>query len=396
MSLRIALIVPLLVATLRACEEAPVTEADAAALERSVGVNLHLEYDGSPYVQADRMAAALRFLGISQARDAAMRSGPGRLYRFVAVAKAGVRLDLFISRDIAGQLASLQALEARSPGAVAAIEGPNEANHEPFANGVAGDPRALQAYQAQLYRRAHAASGLAPLPVVSFTYWPPLGGMADAGNFHAYPAALKPIAPQLAWQRRLAEAVQPRGAPVVCTETGFPTAGKDALSEARQAELEPILLLENFRAGVRTTYLYELFDEHSDAGTAKADRENHWGLFRYDGSPKPAAVAIHRLMGLLRPGASVGGGDRPAPWVSLAGLGLRVLRVRRPDGVRLSFAWWLDGGTGRRIAVSSSAGAQVIDLATGAETHISGGREWARSGGGALVFVQKTRKPGDV
>ena len=398
MTLRLALVIPLLVAAARSCGSAPpVTFADADVLRRSVGVNLHLEYDGTPYGDVSAARTALRFLAVTEARDAALRSGPERLSRFAEIADAGVHLDLFVSRDIPAQLASLHTLTVETPGAVASIEGPNEANHEPFADGVVGDVRAVQAFQARLYTQAHSTPGLAALPVVSFTYWPPLGGQADMANFHAYPSTSKAISPQLAWQRRLAAAVQPQGSPIVCTETGFTTGGADPISEAQQAELEPILLLENFRAGVRRTYLYELFDERDDRRAAAPDRENHWGLFRYDGRPKPAAYTIRRFMTLLQ-GAVPSVSNRPTPraWVKVSGRSLRVLRVQRADGVRLSFTWWPDAvyKPRRPVDVSSHEGVQVIDLASGRETSLASGQSQAPSGASPLVFVQMPVRPG--
>ena len=400
MTLRLALVIPLIVAAARSCGSAPpATFADADVLRRSVGVNLHLEYDGTPYGDLSATRTALRFLAVTEARDAALRSGPEGLSRFAKIAEAGVHLDLFVSRDIPAQLASLRTLAVHTPGAVASIEGPNEANHEPFAGGVVGDVRAVQAFQARLYRYAHSTPGIAALPVASFTYWPPLGGQADMANFHAYPSISKAIAPQLAWQRRLAAAVQPQGSPIVCTETGFTTGGANPISEAQQAELEPILLLENFRAGVRRTYLYELFDERDDHRAASPDRENHWGLFRNDGQPKPAAYTIHRFMTLLQ-GEQSSTPTRPTPrnWVTLSGRALRVLRVQREDGVRLSFTWWPDAVSEphRPVAVSSHEGVQVVDLASGRETSLPSGLSQAPSGASPLVFVQMPVRSGHL
>jgi hypothetical protein len=39
--------------------------------------------------------------------------------------------------------------------------------------------------------------------------------------------------------------------------------------------------------GVVRLYLYELLDDRPG---------NHWGLFRTDGSPKPAAEAVRKLL----------------------------------------------------------------------------------------------------
>ena len=73
----------------------------------------------------------------------------------------------------------------------------------------------------------------------------------------------------------------------MATETGYHTLarpGRAGVSEAAAAIYIPRLLLNNFAAGVKRTFLYELLDE----GMSPHDNEQHWGLVRYDGAPKPA------------------------------------------------------------------------------------------------------------
>jgi hypothetical protein len=64
----------------------------------------------------------------------------------------------------------------------------------------------------------------------------------------------------------------------------------------------PRLLLEEWRIGVRRTYLYELVDTDASLG--------HFGLMRGDGSRKPAFYAVQNLISLLNdPGPSFSPGD---------------------------------------------------------------------------------------
>ena len=58
------------------------------------------------------------------------------------------------------------------------------------------------------------------------------------------------------------------------------------------------VLLAGFQAHSALTVLYELFDE-AMGYTGGAAFEDHWGLFAADGTPKPAATALHTLMLLL-------------------------------------------------------------------------------------------------
>ena len=392
MRLRLALIGVVVSAAVRACgAPPPVSRGDADTFRDSVGVNTHLGYDATPYADPLRTLAALRFLGVTRVRDSALREGLRTLPRYAALTDGGVQLDLFVNRGIDEQLARVDRLLARAPGALQSLEGPNEANHEPFDTADRSGARAAQAYQAQLYRRAHAWPRLARLPIFNLTYWPPLSGQADAANFHAYPGPRESIARVLGWQRRLASAVQPRGSAIVCTETGFTTAGREAISEPRQAELETILLLENFRAGVKQTFLYELFDEQGESRSSAGDREHHWGLFRYDGSPKPAALAVRRLMQVLTSAPGVQPRSSAAS-IILSGSRFRSLRLHRRDGAQVTFVWRVDPSASSAAIifaeVASGASDRVVNLATGQMNPLVVGRNSVDLMASPLAFIE--------
>jgi hypothetical protein len=55
--------------------------------------------------------------------------------------------------------------------------------------------------------------------------------------------------------------------------------------------------LDGAESGFYRTYIYELLDEKPDP--LNNQPEYHFGLFRADHSPKPAATAIHNLVGFL-------------------------------------------------------------------------------------------------
>ena len=56
-------------------------------------------------------------------------------------------------------------------------------------------------------------------------------------------------------------------------------------------------MLDAVAQGVPATYLYELLDEWPDPNNT--DREQHFGLFNNDGTPKQAAAALHNLTTIL-------------------------------------------------------------------------------------------------
>lgn len=390
MVLRLALLPVIFVAALRSCSPAPpVTEASASAFSDGVGVNTHLEYLKSSYADLPRVTGALRVLGVRRVRDAAFRAGAASLPRFEDVALVGVRFDLFFSRDLTSQLYIARSLERRVPGAIVQVEGPNEINNEGFGQASAGDVQAAQSYQETLYQRVHAGAIEGLPPVLNFTDWPPSSGRADFANFHSYPWPSSLFASRLARDRDLGKAVLPRGAPVVCSETGFNTLGDRSVSLEQQANLTLLLLLENFRAGVAQTYLYELLDEGSDGARAAANGENHFGLFYSNGQPKPAAIRLGHLMGLL---AERGASARPTTKLKIEVVGARYLILHRADGVAVVLIW--EGSRGGRqhhlfSYAITSPGASVarFDLQSGARTPLKQMAGGVGSGTASQVVV---------
>jgi len=95
------------------------------------------------------------------------------------------------------------------------------------------------------------------------------------------------------------------GKPMVFTEFGYHTfVGNPARPGHWQGvdeEAQAILLINGWldaaANGVARTYIYQLLDGAADREGAPT-QENHFGLFRYDGGPKPAATAFKNLLTL--------------------------------------------------------------------------------------------------
>jgi hypothetical protein len=139
---------------------APAQTVRAADLAASLGVNVHMEYTDSAYADAGATLAALKFLNMNLVRDAAPDPHNQGQASYGAMAQAGVRFDLFVNGgDISTALRGLTALEAQYPGAVHAIEGPNEINnHAAFSfAGLTDKHRAATAYQAALFAAVKAS-----------------------------------------------------------------------------------------------------------------------------------------------------------------------------------------------------------------------------------------------
>ena len=104
--------------------------------------------------------------------------------------------------------------------------------------------------------------------------------------------------------------------------------------------------LEQFRAGIRRTFAYELIDEKPDP--RQLDPEQHFGLLRNDFSRKPAFNALRNLLAVV-------GGDRRGGTlvplrmqVSCGPRAVRRLVLQKADGSygvalwRLSSVWDID------------------------------------------------------
>ena len=152
----------------------------------------------------------------------------------------------------------------------------------------------------------------------------------------------------------------------MATETGYHTApawtgGHPAVSEQAMGRYVVRTVLEYFQAGLARTYFYELIDE----GTDPADREDHFGLLRADGTPKPAYTALKRLIALLGdPGPAFSPGQLSYA-VRGADRGTQQLLFGKRDG-RFYLALWQEVSSfdiASKRDVSSPAVDVVLELA---------------------------------
>jgi hypothetical protein len=304
----------------------------AAAFADSVGVNVHTSYLDTAYARHDEIRARLRELGVRNVRDGFVPGRPDQVDELRRLAADGIRTTLIVERpDLA-----IPALRGPLRDTLAAIEGPNELD----VRRVPDWQRALR----QIMPRLRAARLGVPLLGPSLVHDDSRTAIAflardwDATSLHPYPGGQPPEAAMPA-QLRAARAAE--GKPVVATESGYHNAlrsdsGQPPVSEAASAVYLPRLLLEDFRLGVRRTFLYELADEKPDP--ALRDPEQHFGLLRSDLEPKPAFLAVQRLLAAARGTAP---GDAPAPRVrtDAAARGVRAVLLDRADGSRLLALW---------------------------------------------------------
>ena len=166
-------------AAVLAATPAPQTPAAEDLLD-SIGVNIHVEYTDGGYRDPGRIIDSLRFIHVNHVRDSAPWPASQGQAGYGILADAGVRFDLMVNRsDLGAAMAQVHGFAQRYPGAVEAVEGPNETNNFPVTYQGRNDRPAEIAYQTDLYKAVKADPVLARTPVIDLTSWPELSGPSD-------------------------------------------------------------------------------------------------------------------------------------------------------------------------------------------------------------------------
>lgn len=308
----------------------------ADAFVDSIGVNVHVTYYDTAYARFDEWTARLRDLGVRHVRDGLTVGDPRFVQRMRRLREQGQRASL-ITSDQQGPAASSVALAAGPlRGVTEALEGPNE----PDLSGGSGWQPALRRFVPDLRRAMEGRVGKAfPLLGPSFVEqgarrrFDDLADQWDVDNIHPYPGGEQPLPPTFE------EGLAGRK-PVIATEDGYhdavdATEGQPGVPQDVAAAYLPRLLAENFRSGVKRTYLYEFLDEKPDpAGT---DPEQHFGLLRQDLSPKPSYRALRNLLRFVA--TSPGDGSARKARARLRDPQLQQLLLKRRDGSSVLLLW---------------------------------------------------------
>lgn len=285
----------------------------ADAFVDSIGVNVHLTYADTTYADYESVIKPrLRELGVRHLRDGCQRDNTTYYQRIRELGEVGMRFSLIADARAFPDPAQLSAVVAAAGPALLQLEGPNEPDV-----GEPGWEARTRDYQARLYKFINGDPASAHLAVAApslansrdaASQLGDLGHCADYANLHTYPGGNHPGSESAGgWGISLDAAIErgrrvcPKGR-VITTETGYHNNVVRGLhrgvSEAAAGKLLPRLLCASFMRGVARTYVYELADERPDR--AMSSMENHFGLIRADGVPKPAFTAIAGLIRLLR------------------------------------------------------------------------------------------------
>ena len=299
------------------------TATSASSFIGSLGVNTHMSWANTPYDNVGQVESELSYLGISNIRDDV--SNTTQEYNALsALMSQGVKVDMLANTDLSGFMTLANELETAHPGGVAAVEGLNEVDGGGVSyDGLTGYAAAIQ-FQQDLYTDVKADPSLSNVAVYNTTvagvddtqYLGNLSAYATDANDHIYYGGGEPAwgwstgDSTYYWTSWLASGqVDAPGLPTVVTETGATTtgvtsdgiAGVDATTAAKQILNS---LMDSAKNGVAMTYIYELADSSNNGPT---DAQSNFGLFTWNGTAQPAAVAIHDLTSILGAGGPLAG-----------------------------------------------------------------------------------------
>jgi len=153
----------------------PDTALSVSSFINSIGINVHMEYTDGAYASESNVASDLAYLGIKYIRDGLPTNTSSiptqnQITSLNELAALGIKFDLVTNNtNVQADLAAANALELSSPGAIFALEGPNEINNDPVTyNGLTGQPAAV-AFQTAYYAAIKADSALTGVSVFNYT-----------------------------------------------------------------------------------------------------------------------------------------------------------------------------------------------------------------------------------
>ena len=121
------------------------------------------------------------------------------------------------------------------------------------------------------------------------------------------------------------------------TETGYATKGERSVDEYVQAQRLPRIFLISFAFGVEKVFWYK----SRASEIVETDRENHFGIWHKDYTPKPAFMA-YRTLTEMCPNNST------RPVIEKKG-DLYVATWKRPDNIEMTAVWCLEKKHGVKI-----------------------------------------------
>lgn len=275
----------------------------------SLGVNVHIEKRSTPYYVefSSILKPRLIELGIHHIRDSIWYSDIPKdslvRNRFLELSQFGIRADIIIDTKQKIFPKDIEIILKNYSDSIELIEGPNEwdlslKKPSTYYNNLQF-PNNLIQIQRDIYK---TVVGKLPVlaPSIVRKHSAKLVGLVpcDFANIHTYVASTHPGHPMLDTEAIPHAFINCPKKPVIVTEAGWHTAinaPNPGIPEDVHAKYIPRVFLEHFNRGIKRTYIYEFIDQRVNP----LDKEANFGLLRYDGSPKPAFIALKNLISLL-------------------------------------------------------------------------------------------------
>ena len=277
-----------------------------------IGVVTHVRYSDGAYRDHAGTIEKLRYLGLTRIRDTAPKTASNLPYK--RYLDAGVRFSMSCSPYDEAQADASQVGEvldrilACFPEArgIDFLEGPNEPNNQPITFAGIKDTKTsfegVKRYMVALHTELRRRKVFDAIPLLGVANYPRLEVVSDMDNEHPYPKNGAQPGPLMA------KILTGRSRPVVITEFGYntgpPSKFPTPVDEYTQALLTLNGLFDAVSLGCERIYVYELLDEKPDPDFKVPNL--HWGVFRYDGTPKIAARALRNLTRIVAPEAQAG------------------------------------------------------------------------------------------
>lgn len=274
----------------------------------NIGVRTAITYDGTPYTNFSSVLTALQYLGINTIRDGVPDPAGAAASGYNQLADAGIKFDCVIPGNgdvqLSIDLANLDTFAQAHPGAIRAIEAPNEVNIWPITyKGITDTFAAAVAVTKDLWAGTRSDPLLKNIAIYAPTLAVDTSGEALLGNLSPYVtygnAHVYAAGGTNAWTNDMpywlpVQAQPTPGLPTVVTETGYTMAASgDHVDQNVAAKYTLNTLFDDALHGVAMTYIFELADEPVSFGAPDM------GLFNSDWTAKPAATAVHNLTSII-------------------------------------------------------------------------------------------------
>jgi hypothetical protein len=300
-------------------EPATKTQAQSAStFVDSIGVNTHVNYTDTAYGQYETLLKpSLTYLGVRHIRDGVTDGNNSLvLKRYRDLNSNGIRVTAAVPYETKSMPALIAMIKTQRD-VLEAVEGPNETDiFEQFSYKGQKFPEGTIAFMKDFYPAIKADPQLRDLPVLQTTLAFPgyrlakgvradllgdLSKYADYGNSHNY-FAFGEIPSNTIKNNHLPlnSRITP-GKPMMSSEGGYQMGDADGYKgtwdDTQSAPFAEDIhgryllryTLEQYRLGYTRSFIYELLDID----------QPKWGLFRNDGTPRPAASGIRNLIGIL-------------------------------------------------------------------------------------------------